>query len=119
MQSLHGRDETTIRGPDAYDVVSNLLYDATTEFSNSWLQTAPAVELADKGNIFGDDPLFVAAPANYALRTVSPCVGGAALLDWMTPAAVDVIGQPRIYGSKPDIGAFECQQGAGTLLLLR
>ena len=110
---------TIIVGNLTGGVVSNLAYSADAVFSTSYLDAAPAEQLAGKDNILGTSPLFVDAPASYALRSVSPCVGLAARLDWMVAGATDVIGNPRVRGARPDIGAFESQQGPSTLLLLR
>lgn len=48
----------------------------------------------------------------------SPLVGNAAALDWMTPGALDLAGNPRIFGSKPDIGAMERNIATSTYLLV-
>lgn len=48
----------------------------------------------------------------------SPCVNAAERLDdWMTPDAVDVYGNPRVYGGQPDIGCCESQSGGFQLFV--
>ncbi len=49
----------------------------------------------------------------------SPCVGTAALLPWMSEAALDLRGKPRLYGVKPDMGATECNISPATSITLR
>ena len=63
------------------------------------------------------DPLFWnAAKGNYRLRSQSPCRNAA----WGSPmTAVDLDGAPRVRFRFPDIGCYECQLGAGLLLLVK
>ena len=79
-----------------------------------------APELADDGNgNIGEDPAFAdAANGDYRLSRGSPCIGAGAYADWMQ-GAVDLDGNPRRIGRKPDMGCYECQSIPGTILLLK
>ena len=48
----------------------------------------------------------------------SPCRNAGRNEDWMA-AATDLYGRPRLFGKRVDIGATECQVGAGTVIQLR
>lgn len=77
-------------------------------------------DLADgvNGNIV-DDPKFVNASAgDFSLQEESPCVNRGVPLAWMS-GALDLAGNPRIAGSKPDMGAYELVSPFGTLFLIR
>jgi len=56
--------------------------------------------------IIGQNPLFVDAPnGNFRLQPNSPCIDAG--FDWMVMGAVDLDGNPRIYGNAVDMGAYE------------
>ena len=57
------------------------------------------------------------AAGDFRLPANSPAANKGARLDWMA-GATDLAGKPRLV-SKPDIGCYECQSGARTLLILR
>jgi hypothetical protein len=58
-------------------------------------------------NILSVDPFFV---AGYAIHDLSPLRNlGAPGGFVFTPGQYDVIGNPRVYGAYPDIGAYEIQ----------
>ncbi len=57
------------------------------------------------------------AAGDFRLSASSPAVNKGALLGWMA-GATDLAGKPRLV-SKPDIGCYECQSGAGTVLILQ
>ena len=66
----------------------------------------------------GGDPRFKSpARGDYRLKSVSPCIGmgddGAGL------PAVDLDGNPRLFGTFLDIGCYECQRGNGMLMTVR
>lgn len=51
---------------------------------------------------------FVEEEGKYTLnRSASLCVNKGAVLDWMTEEALDLAGNPRVYGNGPDLGAYE------------
>ncbi len=55
----------------------------------------------------------------YSLRNTSPCMGRGTVLDWMADGAHDLSGNPRLIGTKPEIGAYEIQGGAPTMMILQ
>jgi len=57
------------------------------------------------------------AVGDFRLSKTSPAVNMGIPRDWMT-GATDFAGKPRVFGSKPDIGAYECQVG-GFVLIVR
>ena len=61
------------------------------------------------GCLVGDyDPQFTdAANGDYTLEKKSPCRDAGALLSWMTPSALDLAGNARVFGNAPDIGCYE------------
>lgn len=88
--------------------------------------TQPAGSCA---NVAIAEPLFAdTASDDYRLKPGSPCIdaGASALitgLDAEYGAArtltVDLLGNPRTKGTAPDIGAYEWQPWAGTIMLIR
>ena len=48
-----------------------------------------------------------AASGDYSLPTTSAAFNTGLTLDWMTSGATDLVGNKRISGSAPDIGAYE------------
>ena len=89
------------RGPAYYDIGDN--YSSGT-FSNCCTWPLP---LDGTGN-FTNAPLFVnEATDNLRLQTNSPCINMGDNLS--VTAAVDLDGNPRIYQSVVDMGAYECQ----------
>ncbi len=67
-----------------------------------------------------DDPGFRnVARGNLGIRSDSS-LKDAGLSTYVWPAgATDLAGAPRVYGKCVDIGAFESQSGAATILTLR
>ena len=53
----------------------------------------------------------------YSILGNSPCKNAGKKADWME-GATDLIGNPRVFGGKPDIGCYENQTG-GMLLIVR
>ena len=67
---------------------------------------------------FARDPLFRDAPGgNFTFGSASPLVNAGVRLPWMDGAR-DLDGYPRLLG-RPDIGCFESQTAARTLLLVQ
>jgi hypothetical protein len=65
------------------------------------------------------DPIFVnPAAGDFTLRGASPCVNTGSNVAWMAEA-VDLAGSRRIIGSAVDMGAYECQRVAGTVIWVR
>ncbi len=58
-----------------------------------------------------------AEAGDFRLPANSPAANKGARLDWME-GATDLAGKPRLV-SKPDIGCYECQSGARTMLIMR
>jgi hypothetical protein len=61
------------------------------------------------------EPLFVnAAAVDYALQAGSPCIDTGAIIG----VTHDCLGEPRPYGSAPDLGAYEFvpEPGIGVLI---
>lgn len=54
----------------------------------------------------------------FLLQDDSPCLDRGVSLAWMGDA-LDLAGNPRIAGSKPDMGAYELPAPFGTLFLIR
>ena len=52
----------------------------------------------------------------WFLRGVSPCKNAGARLDY-TADDVDLEGKPRIYGSRPDMGRYECALGGMSIFV--
>jgi hypothetical protein len=85
---------------------------------------APGVD-----NNISDDPRFARPGSDYGLshtmgdyrlKTVSPCVDTGFLLPWMTSSEVDLAGELRVQGARPNRGAFEGTIPVqGTLFLIR
>jgi len=73
-------------------------------------------------NCLSVDPKFNAGkkPAlpYYSLRRSSPCLNRGAKAAWMEDAT-DLAGNPRLYGSRPDLGCYELQSGTGLTLIVR
>lgn len=71
-------------------------------------------------NIVADRKVFRNADrGKYSPSASGGLVNTGVLLPWMAAPATDVLGRPRIYGSKPDIGAEERQSGTGLLLTIQ
>ena len=65
------------------------------------------------------DPLFAdAAALDFRINVRSPCRNGGRLAEGPYDP-LDYLGNPRVYGRRPDIGAVECQQGFGLMLMVR
>lgn len=97
-------------------VESNLTVNAGVTYSNNYINVSGTVP---GGNIIGSEPGFQNAPLDYTLKASSRCVGSGMVLPWMTDGVTDLAGQPRIFGARPDIGCYECQHSAGTMLMIK
>ncbi|HQO10306.1 MAG TPA: right-handed parallel beta-helix repeat-containing protein [Clostridiales bacterium] len=60
------------------------------------------------GNILGSDPLFVNDSIDFNLQSSSPCINSG-FSDITELPKLDLSGNPRIFGSSIDIGAYEYQ----------
>ena len=100
-------NEATINADDWYDATGTALY------ANNCLAAAHD---ASDGTVTGD-PLFLdSSRRDYRLHRKSPARDKGVLLDWMA-GALDLLGNPRVRGSLPDIGCHEFD-GQDPLILL-
>lgn len=77
------------------------------------------------------DPLFTHAgtwsedgatynfDGNYTLTKRSPARDAGARLSWMTADATDIAGNARVFGSAPDLGAYEYKSISGLILIFK
>ena len=73
---------------------------------------------AGSGGNISSDPLFRnSAIGNYILATTSPCLDAGVEQDWMADA-FDLAGGKRFVNLAPDIGCYEIQSPAPTVLLV-
>ncbi|MBQ6923164.1 MAG: PKD domain-containing protein, partial [Kiritimatiellae bacterium] len=72
------------------------------------------------GNTAKDPLLRRREPDRYSFTAASPCRNaGSNDAFGALASAVDLLGAPRLYGKIIDIGCFELQSGAGTMLILQ
>lgn len=87
---------------------------AATVSNNCW---AGSVDLGSNC-VNGDKIGFKDADAgDYRIGAQSSGHRKGILLDWMA-GAVDLDGNPRVVGKRPDLGCYECPFGPGLILLL-
>jgi hypothetical protein len=66
------------------------------------------------------NPRLRARDPVYTLGGASPCRNTGSNAAFGAPAAaVDLAGEPRLFGKSIDMGCFELQSGAGTILFMR
>lgn len=70
------------------------------------------------GNMAANPRFLDAAGGNYRLRSDSPCINAGANQDWMH-TGVDLDGQPRLYRTLVDLGAYERLYFAGAVFNIR
>ena len=71
------------------------------------------------GGNFGADPRFRnVAIGDYRLRFNSPAVNAGSFREWMANS-IDLDGKPRIYGKAVDIGCYEVQTSAASVLMVQ
>jgi len=79
---------------------------------------SPDLVAGPNGNLDAN-PKFVDRPAgNYRLDGGSPCADQGLIRGWMG-TAVDLDDSPRVQGAAVDMGAYELEPPAGTLILVR
>ena len=73
-----------------------------------------------EGNVSNTNRLFTTSrkKPSYWLSPNSPAKNVAKVLDWMTPEAVDRIGNPRIAEGAPDMGCYEVRS-PGLVIFVR
>lgn len=97
------------------------LVGCTVGFANNCTDDASLQELTTSsgGGLVVEDPKFVDALAgDFRIGSKSSCREKALTLGWMTDAAVDLAGNPRVLdrngrvssGARPDIGCYECDE---------
>ena len=74
----------------------------------------------ENGNTARDPLLRSREPGRYTFSAASPCrnSGSNEAFGTLTDA-VDLLGNPRLFGKVIDMGCFELQMGGGTMLLLK
>ena len=88
---------------------------AATISNNCW---AGSIDLGSNC-VDGDKIGFKDADAgDYRIGALSSGHRKGILLDWMA-GAVDLDGNPRVVGKRPDLGCYECPFGPGLMLLVR
>ena len=60
------------------------------------------------GSFVNDRPGFVNANGGNFMIRGGACRDKGVTLDWMTADAIDLDGNPRVYGDMPDLGCYEC-----------
>lgn len=84
-----------------------------------WSNNCAKVAYQEGDKTVTSDPLFKdPLKLDWRLKRNSPCYSRGVFLDWMTDTA-DFAGNPRVFGLKPDIGAYELQVGAGTIIVIK
>ncbi|MBQ6246120.1 MAG: PKD domain-containing protein [Kiritimatiellae bacterium] len=77
-----------------------------------------AAGLPGEGNVEAAGEVYRVRGGVVESSASSPCHDAGRNEDWMAEAT-DLYGRPRLFGKRVDIGAAECQAGAGTVILLR
>ena len=70
------------------------------------------------GNTAADPGFRNPAKGDYAIGASSPCANTGANQAWMEGAR-DLAGDPRVFARIVDMGAYECQQSASFLIIIR
>lgn len=109
----------------------NTLADSTLAGVPNWRMAGAGYDVNVTNNIFSGSnalgtgcldaaKLMFCGPekGDFHQRVMSSGVNSGILLDWM-PKAVDLVGAPRVYGKRPDLGCYECQTGFGFMFLLK
>ena len=91
--------------------------DFPTRSTNVWSSAAFGVVAGGGEPLVGDPKFRNPTAGDYRLKVSSPCRNKA----WgaLSGTSVDLLGAPRIHGKAMDIGCYEVQQGASTLLLVQ
>ncbi len=105
---------------------NNIQNSGTIDYANVTYTAAPELDHDPDGTGNLSDitaPGFVDGDAgNYRLTEQSPCVnaGTTAGIAWITLAgALDLDGNPRLVGARPELGAYEFIPPKGTLIMLQ
>ncbi len=74
----------------------------------------------ENGNTARDPQLRQREPGRYTFNAGSPCrnTGSNEAFGALTDA-VDLLGNPRLFGKRIDMGCYELQMGGGTMILLK
>ena len=73
------------------------------------LQEVGGLSFSDCITVANGNHKFVdAANGDYHLQRNSPLRDKGVTLDWMTADAIDLDGNPRVFGDNPDLGCYEC-----------
>ena len=82
-------------------VASNCCFTALQEIGG--LTFSDCITVANGSHRFVD-----AANGDYRLQGRSPLRDKGVTLDWRTADAIDLDGNPRVFGDRPDLGCYEC-----------
>ena len=82
-------------------VASNCCFTALQEIGG--LTFSDCITVANGNHKFVD-----AANGDYHLQRNSPLRDKGVTLDWMTADTIDLDGNPRVFGDRPDLGCYEC-----------
>ena len=87
------------------------------KLGNCWLSVKGADSTpAGSAILVGDNPGFKSVGGWDYIPAGSPLAGGGIFQPWME-GAIDLSGNPRVIGKRPDIGCFECLGGALMILI--
>ena len=73
---------------------------------------------AGEGNITADPQFRTKRGVPCQFNSLSPCYDAAQRLDWMGADELDRLGNPRVFGARPDMGCYESTSG-GLIILMR
>ncbi|MBQ6926037.1 MAG: hypothetical protein IJQ73_15475 [Kiritimatiellae bacterium] len=105
---------------DNVETSSGAEYGCVAQGSATFLHNCAknAAGLPGEGNVEAAGAVYRVRGGVVESSASSPCHDAGRNEDWMAEAT-DLYGRPRLFGKRVDIGAAECQAGAGTVILLR
>ena len=105
---------------DNVETVSGAEYGCVAQGGAAFLHNCAknAAGLPGEGNVEAAGAVYRVRGGMVDSPASSPCRNAGRNEDWMAEAT-DLYGRPRLFGKRVDIGAAECQSGAGTVILLR
>ena len=105
---------------DNVETASGAEYGCVAQGSATFLHNCAknAAGLPGEGNVEAAGAVYRVRGGVVESSASSPCHDAGRNEDWMAEAT-GLYGRPRLFGKRVDIGAAECQAGAGTVILLR